>query len=853
MNKAAIRNYAVRARKQLIEAAKQRAFEYEITEDGENRANVGAVGGRPLTAEEKKQRYMLLEQIDRKGFAQVMEEAAYIWFNRFIALRFMEVNGYLPSGIRVFTDENGAFSPEILRKAMTVELAGLDREKVMEFLEKQDSEALYKYLIVTQCSALGADLPYMFGKIADWAEMLFPGELLKQDSVIAGLITDIEADDWRDEVEIIGWFYQYYISEKHEEVIDPLHGKIVKKEDIPAATQLFTTDWVVRYILDNSLGRYWIERHPDSGLAEKLTYFAAPVDGCEPRKGDAIRPEELKVLDPCVGSGHFLTYAFDILLAIYRESGWTDRDAARSIVENNLYGLDIDDRVVRLACFAVMMKAGKYDSRILSDGVRPHICAMRDSAGVTDELIEAAADNDAAIRGSLQQLRSVFDNAGEYGSIIRVPEIDLAPLRDRVNGIMDSPAEDLFRLQLQREVGTLLCPLLRQAEILSGKYDVVATNPPYLNKYSPRLKAYVEKHYAAYRGDLFSVFMFRNFDFCKPDGYTGYMTPMVWMFIRNYEELRRFITSEKSITTLIQFEYSAYDEATVPICSFVLKNGKESARGRYFRLSGFRGGMDVQRRKVIEALANKNCGYYYEASASLFSGIPGCPVAYWVSERLCDVFRNPALQEVEPPRFGMSTADNARFVRMWHEIASDSFARPCGFVEDVRRDRKWYPYNNGGEFRRWYGNNGDVVNWENDGRELREFGRAAIRNKDFYFREGITWTAISSAKISARSFGCGFLFSSAGFCIFGREHKHYLLALLNGKVGRVLLEILSPTLNYNVGDIARLPVILSPQRENEIDELTEKCVEISRADWDSFETSWDFKRHPLVPGGGERY
>lgn len=486
MNKTAIKNFAIWARVQLIESAKQRAYEYEITETGNNKSNVDSIGGRLLSVEEKEQRKQLISQIQRKGYTQVMEEAAYTWFNRFIALRYMEVNGFLPSKVRVFTDENGAFKPEIMKEAMTVEIDGLDRAKVLDLLDKQNNEELYKYLLITQCNALNQGLPYMFEKISNWTELLFPANLLRPDSVVGRMISDIAEDDFQEEVEIIGWLYQYYISEKHEEVIDPLHGKIIKKEDIPAATQLFTTDWVVRYILDNSLGRYWIERNPGSSLASKLTYLVTPKDGKIETINERIAPEELKVLDPCVGSGHFLSYAFDILIEIYRECGWSDRDAARSILENNLYGLDIDDRATQLACFAVAMKARKYNRRILNGETALNIVAMQDSDFNTDDFIHYFANNDENLRKDIQELRIVFNNAKEYGSIISAPKLNYAALYERIDIIRRSFAEDIFQIEYQNIAAEQLLPLVKQAEILSKKYDIVATNPPYMNKLGGR-------------------------------------------------------------------------------------------------------------------------------------------------------------------------------------------------------------------------------------------------------------------------------------------------------------------------------------------------------------------------------
>lgn len=856
MNKTAIKNYAIWARVQLIESAKQRAYEYEIKENGENNPNLETIGGRLLSKVEKEQRQQLINQIRQKGYTQVMEEASYTWFNRFIALRFMEVNGYLPSKVRVFTDENNAFKPEILKEAMSIELEGLDRSLILELLDKQDNEALFKYLLIIQCNALSAGLPYMFERIANWTELLFPVNLLRADSVIGRLISDIDVSDWNDEVEIIGWFYQYYISEKHDAVVDPLHGKVVAKEDIPAATQLFTTDWVVRYILDNSLGRYWIERHPESKLAEKLTYFVAPKDGKIPMVNESISPEELKVLDPCVGSGHFLSYAFDILLDIYREYGWSDRDAAKSIIENNLYGLDIDDRAAQLACFAVMMKARKYNRRVISADTKLNILAMQDSTFMTDELIKYVANRDTSIRNDLNELRIVFNNAKEYGSIINVPQINYSVLYARIREIESVPVDNLIDAQYQLSAIEELLPLIQQAEILAGKYDVVATNPPYMNRYSARFKDYICEHYEDYKGDLFSVFVFRNFVFCKANGYSGFMTPMVWMFIKTYESLRKFIISQKSITTLIQFEYSAFEEATVPICSFVLKNGRETMKGLYFKLSDFRGGMDIQRVKVEEAIQNRNCGYYYEAKDTDFSKIPGAPLAYWVSEAGYKVFNYPALEGFAKPRQGMATSDNNRFMRVWSEVNYNKIGFLYPSAEAAQQSGlKWFPYNKGGEFRKWYGNNYYVLNWENDGQEIKALAISlykcvtrTIKNIQFYFHKGVTWTTLSSGSLSARYTDEGFLFDTKGStCYFDEDNNiPYALALLNSVICDYVLKVLAPTLDYNAGSLAKIPICYREDKSEKITELTEECISISRTDWDSFESSWDFQRHPLV-------
>ena len=506
MNKTAIKNYAIWARVQLIESAKQRAFEYEITEEGENKANVEAIGGRLLSKDEKQQRSHLIAQINQKGYAQVMEEAAYTWFNRFIALRFMEVNGYLPSKIRVFTDENGAFKPEILKEAMTIELEGLDRSKVLNLLDKQDNEALYKYLLITQCNALNAGLPYMFEKIANWTELLFPANLLRGDSIIGQMISMIPEEDWTDAVQIIGWLYQYYNSELKDETFALLKKNVkISKERIPAATQLFTPDWIVRYMVENSLGRLWYEGHSDFDKSQWKYYLDEAEQEPEVEKQLTkiraeyanIRPEEIKVIDPCMGSGHILVYAFDLLMQIYTSAGWSERDAAKSIVENNLYGLDIDDRAGQLAYFAVMMKARKYSRRILNGDVKPNVLSIQDSSFMTDELIAYVAGKDANIKADLVMLRKSFKDAKEYGSILRVPKMQYDELYERIDIIGRSYAEDLFQAQYQIIAKEQLLPLAKLSQILSQKYHVVVTNPPYMGSsgMSTKLSAFVKDYY----------------------------------------------------------------------------------------------------------------------------------------------------------------------------------------------------------------------------------------------------------------------------------------------------------------------------------------------------------------------
>ena len=841
MNKTAIKNFAIWARVQLIESAKQRAYEYEITEDGENKTNVDAIGGRLLSNDEKDQRRQLIAQIHQKGYTQVMEEAAYTWFNRFIALRFMEVNGYLPSKTRVFTDETGAFKPEIMKQAMSVELEGLDRNVVLKLIDSQANDDLYKYLIITQCNALNASLPTMFETIADWTELLFPNNLLRQDSVLGHMVSDIPEEDWQDAVQIIGWLYQYYISEKHEEVVDPIHGKTIKKEDIPAATQLFTTDWVVRYMVDNSLGRYWIERHPESKLAEKLEFFVTPKNGEINHIDEFVKPEDVKFLDPCMGSGHILVYAFDVLMEIYKESGYTERDAAAMIVQNNLFGLDIDDRASQLAYFAVMMKARSYDRRFLSRGIKPNVLAIKESNGM-GAVVRDGLTTDAKMNEISRYLVDTFRDAKELGSIITVESKDydgyMAYL-DGCDGQGQITMDDADWLQNTRP---MLKALARQAKVLAAKYPVVCTNPPYLNKIEGRLKTFVTENYKDYSGDLFSVFIYRDLMFCKQDGYCSYMTPNVWMFIKTYEKLRNYIITGKTIISLIQMAKGAFfKEATVDICAFVLKNTKEGEKGLYFRLEDFKGGMEVQKQKVLEALADKNCGYFYEADQFNFSKIPGSPVAYWASAKLFRAFSSfGRIGDSFEVRNGITTGDNNTFLRLWFEVTMDN--------------KKWFPCNKGGAYRKWSGNRDYVVDWENDGYRLRTSMdkngkvRATLRGIDFNFTAGITMSRITSGAPSFREMKNDSISESATNAIYplscNREDTLCLLALLNSKVGDYILPLLNPTINVVPEDIRSIP--LPTAETSEVFEQADENCTLSEADWNAYETSWDFKRNPLV-------
>ena len=841
MNKSKIQKFAVDGHKLLYKQIAQRAYQYGIEEGNVGKADATEVRGRILSPLEKSQRAALIAEINANGYPQTIERVTYIWFNRIVALRFMEVNNYLPSHIRVFSDASGAFKPEILNDVLHLEMEGLDKAQIAEHIEDNNTEELYRYLLLTQCAELKAALPdiFVFGaRDRDYTELLFPNNSLSGDSFIAKMLSETdEKEDWQDAVQIIGWLYQYYNDERKNEVINIYKGT-VKKEDIPAATQLFTTDWVVRYMVDNSLGRYWIERHPESKLAEKLEFFVTPKNGEIKHIDEFVKPEDVKFLDPCMGSGHILVYAFDVLMEIYKESGYTERDAAAMIVQNNLFGLDIDDRASQLAYFAIMMKARSYDRRFLSRGIKPNVLAIKESnrmgAAVRDGLT-----TDAEMNTISRYLVDTFRDAKELGSIITVEPKDydayMAYL-DGCDGQRQLTLDDADWLQNTRP---MLKALARQAKVLAAKYPVVCTNPPYLNKIEGRLKTFVTENYKDYSGDLFSVFTYRNLMFCKQDGYCGYMTPFVWMFIKTYEKLREFIIQSKSITTLVQMEYSAFEEATVPICSFVLKNGEATENGLYFKLSDFKGGMDVQKQKVLEALVDKNCGYFYEADQSNFSKIPGSPVAYWVSDAVFRTFNGLKVKDVLQQKMRMNTGDNERFLRLWHEISNPK----------MFRGNRWIPFSKGGEYRKWYGNMEYVLDYMDNGKEFKRCPGYRGSDEKNYFMEGIVWTDISSANVSFRYLPTNCIAGAAG-PMLGTINDQFdvfcLLGFLNSKVSGLYAKLLCPTLHFQWGDIQKFPIQSDCTSVNATESISISCIDIERQDWDSYETSWDFKRNPLV-------
>ena len=876
MNKNAIQKFAIWARKELITQVSQRAYQYGIDESGFGDASADTLNGRLLTAEEKSQRQELIKQIQEKGYKQVMEEVAYTWFNRFIALRFMEVNNYLPSHIRVFSDSTGAFKPEILSDVLHLDLPGLNRGKVAEYIESNDTEGLYRYLLLTQCNALNDPLPRMFEEMGGYTELLLPNNILKQDSVLGHMVADIPEEDWQDAVQIIGWLYQYYNTELKDDTFALLKKNVkITKERIPSATQLFTPDWIVRYMVENSLGRIYVDKRKNEGIyadgrgldemtwheaeseriaTEKLIadkmgwkyYLPEAEQTQEVRKQlDEIQAEftnldvkDIKVIDPCMGSGHILVYAFDVLMQIYEASGYSQRDAAQSILENNLFGLDIDDRAAQLAYFAVMMKARQYDRRIFSRGIQPRVFAIVESNGLDNSSVDYFTNNDPQLKKDFGTLMNELRDAKEYGSILNISQVDFASLYARVEKVRADIS--MFR----ESVLNSFLPLIQVAEIMAQKYDVVVTNPPYMavSNAGAKVNDYVKKNFPDSKADMFAVFIERCGQMTKKNGYQAMITQHAWMFLSSFEKLRTKLLAV-DIVNMAHLGARAFEEIggeVVQTTSFVIRKSHiADYKGEYCRLIE----PTSQQGKEDMFLAGEN---RYAADQSNFSKIPGSPVAYWVSENMIKQFESNKMSDFELAH-GVLTGKDELFIRFWHEVNFEYIGTHCSSVDEFNKSKLRYaPLAKGGQFRKWYGNNELVIWFDRQGQTtINSMPTHGFGGQEHYFNKGGTWTEISSGSFSIRFFNHE-VFSLKAPSIFSCRHIYYLLAWMNTQIFNNIIKLLNPTISTGVGVVARAPYKIDELMYNSINEISKENVLLSKHDWDSYETSWDFKRNPLV-------
>lgn len=855
MNKTAIKNYAVWARNELIKQVTQKAYEYEVTKDSVPSLNTVSVNGRLLSNDEKNQLNDLIVQVNKYGFIHVVEEIAYTWFNRFVALRYMEVNNYIPQKVRIFTNENNEFKPEILTEAIHLDLDNLDKQKVFGHIQNNNQEDLYKYLLLTICNDMNKYLPDMFTSIKDYKALLLPDNLLKEDSVLDRLIKYIDEDGFKDQVQIIGWMYQYYNSELKDIV---MKKKEYSKDDIPAVTQLFTPDWIVRYMVENSLGRLWVDGHPNFNhdnwkyYLEEAEQEPEVIEQLNKIKEEhaKLKPEDIKVLEPCMGSGHILVYAFDVLMDIYRDSGYSDRDAAQSILENNLYGLELDERAYHLAYFALMMKARLFNRRILSKETKVNVLEIRESSPLKKEhkqYLDKYVDLATYLVDS-------FKDAKELGSIINLDCTleQLDELNTYLNELKDK-SESLGLVEQAEifELNDVLKPLIKQAILLVQKYDAVITNPPYMAPNGIE-KVYVQKHYPDSKSDLCTVFIDKCHSLLKENAYQAMITMHSWMFLSSYEKLRSKLLINNTIINMAHLGARAFEEIggeVVQTTSFILQNKCiKKYQTEFKRL------VDYNSQNLKEEWYLKE-GNLYVTSSDNFDKIPGSPVSYWLSDISFGTFSKSKTFEGENvTRAGMITGNNELFVRMWHEIRRDTMGTLIKTREDaIASKKKWFPYNKGGEFRKWYGNNSYVVDWYNDGTHMRnlkdEKGKipAHAFNLEYIFKNNVTWSSLSSYKFAARYSDYGFLYDASGsFADVQRKYLYYALSFLCSQVTQYYLSAMNPTLNFQKGNIASLPFITEDKYLDNINKTTINNISLSKSDWDSFETSWDFEVHPLI-------
>lgn len=862
MNTSNIKKYAPQARNDFISAMRKQAAKYGITADNilpaEQKGDLLLIGDQVFPLSVMKPRDKLIKRIQASSFEQTVDYIAYSWFNRLCAIRYMECKGLLDHGRRVLSSADGSAGlPQLLEECLDIELPGLNTSRVAELkLDGNKDEELYRELLLAQCHALNQVMPLLFEQVSDESELLLPDNLTKTDSLIRDLVSSIPEEDWSD-VQIIGWLYQFYISEKKDQVI----GKVVKSEDIPAATQLFTPNWIVKYLVQNSVGRLWMMAQPDSTLASEWEYYIQPAEQSDEvnaqlkqlidvrisEDGDTLNPESITVLDPACGSGHILVEAYDCLKAIYLERGYRSRDIPRLILENNLYGIDIDTRAAQLASFALLMKAREDDRRLFSNPPKLNIIALQDSQSERLDAFSQDLANTGVAQADLKELLNLFEHASTFGSLIQIPQVfakKLPDLESKLNTALESG--DIFAQQSAQE----LLPLVQQAKLLAKQYDAVIANPPYMGGkgMNTALKDFAKKKYPNSKSDMFAMFIERCQALSKISGETAFVTPYVWMFISSYEQMRSKLVTDATIQSLVQLEYNAFEPACVPVCAFIVgKSHVPNFVGSYIKLSEFKG-HENQSPKTIEAIKNPDCGWFFNAKPDDFKKIPGSPIAYWVSDKIFKSFENGRpLSNVAMPSVGLQTGDNDLFIKFWFEVNKSNIDFTYNKTSDNEiSEKKWFPYTKGGEFRKWYGNNFWVVNWQNDGYQIKQHRSSRPQNRDKYFLEGLSYTNISSSQFASRYTPSGFIFDQKGSMFFSEKliNIKNVACFLHSKIGSELLKITSPTLDFNPGSLANLPLL--DVNLVDIERMFDKAVCSSKEDWDSYETSWDFTQNPII-------
>ena len=829
MDTKALEKFCPWARVELIDAVHLRCVRYALDDAGRaaHPADADVIGGTVLTPSEKTQRAALFERIERlneerggKGYAAFCEQQAYSWFNRFAAIRFMELHGYLSNNVRMLSAGSGAFEPECLRMASELDLPGLELAEVLDLITAGDDEALFRRILVAQMNELADCLPTVFGHVDAADALTLPDNLLAhgEHNVLFHLVADIPEELWQNR-EILGWMYQYYNSEIKQAFLDSKKKAAI--EDIGPATQVFTPDWIVRYMVENTLGRLWMLNHPGSGLRDSMPFYIVP-DSTNEKFIRIEKPEDITFCDPACGSGHILIRAFDLLESMYLEFGYRRRDIPRLILTNNLYGIEIDERAGQIASLTLAMCACELDNRFPTRGIQPNIQVL--------ESIELDTNNLPRPLLGKKNLVESLAHLSEIGSLVAPDSNDLAAIGKAIEELSD---RELFADTMRGQ----LVAAKRQLEALARTYDVVVANPPYMgsSRFNPFMSKWIKANYPDEKGDLCFAFINRICGMKNPDGEAGITATNSWMFLSSSEASRRKVLASNEISSLVQLSVHGYKGIAAQVFAFTLIDKQPGGyKGGYIRLNDF-DHHSLQEPKTLEAIQNPDCDWFYRANASTFHDIPGSPIAYWASEGLRNAFKSGiSLEEYAKPRQGLATGDNGRFLREWWETHKSSSI-------------VWTPCTKGGGFRKWYGDAEWVVDWSENGKTLTSFPGSVIRNPDWYFKEGSSWGMISSSRISMRYLSDQYVFTNAGLASIGDSHSKNLLvlALMNSSVANYALQILAPTLNYSNGDLGRMAVIVPPDFAP-IEVLTEQCVQLSQTDWNTQETSWDFKRNPLI-------
>lgn len=837
MNDTAIKNYCIWARNELIAGVEARMRLYGVAEGAEP-AGATAVGGRALSPEETEWRDALLRAAAEEGFDHLRDRAAYTWFNRIAAVRYMEVHDFLPSRVRMFTrpaaDGSWELGSQAVDEALDVEIEGADPARVAELKQAGEDGPLFRYLFLAQCAELSGCLPGVFQSVDACMALLLPANLMDADGVIGRMVGDIPEEDWEKNVQVLGWMYQYYNSEVKEAFFA---SKAKETPDtIGPATQLFTPDWIVRYMVQNSLGRLWMLNNPASPLRDEMEYYIEPDSEHE----DSIKiggPEDISLCDPACGSGHILVYAFELLSKMYLERGYREREIPELVLSKNLHGMEIDPRAAQIARLALTMCARELDRRFFGRGVQADIAVLAPVA-----LGEGDVPQDSAL-AKRRDLLDALAHLDEVGSLLAPGEGDLAAIREAIDL---TGADGLFGSNSKEK---LQCALAT-CETLARRHDCVVANPPYMgsSSFGPFMSKWVKKNYPDVKSDLCTCFIERNLSLAKVGSFASLVTSDTCMYLSSFVAMRASLVENNTILTFVDTRgTNAHPDVFDANAIWVLRHGRlKGYEGSYFKLNHR---IPEKAGALLEAIGNPDCGWFYRRDAETFKQIPGTPIAYWASDALLDAFANAKqLNEFGKPRQGLATGENARFVREWWEVDDQKSSYSCCSLEEsVSSACKWFPYNKGGDFRKWYGNNEFVINWEDDGNSVREYSGSVIRNPDCYFRPSITWSKISSGSIAFRFKPAGHVFDVAGTSVFSdAESLKYLQGACNSSVIMRVASMLSPTLNFEVGQIATYPIIQNEDLEPSVNATVDSCRELSKTDWDSFETSWDFKRHPLL-------